>query len=736
MYSILCLRCVMMTERRILGLDPRTNNEADWTINLDGPLTNHLEEVNRLPPSEFGRIIAGSARILSHCPNPADQTPRNVTLLGLGKIQSGKTASYTALISLAAQSGYRTIVVLAGTTNDILYQTQNRLRHDLGVFEDNCNSPIHLFPNPNENDIDNIRSVIENGHVALFVVLKQARRITNTIRVLDQVTIEHNPTLIIDDEGDQASLNTRATSPELEPSTINRKIQELRDRLPLHAFVAYTATPQANILLQNSDNLRPSAVELVEPGNEYCGGSIFFGDRMWDFLRLIPDEDATGTDGENIPPSLERALASFFVGAAIRHLTTNGSREKYSMLLHSSKLTYRHRELYTSVFRLLEVWKGRMRSSTDPAYPELTEMFRSAYDDFAGTFDQIPTWNDVLQAVVTQELHRVDIRMSNSLPESQSPNDRPYQWDTIIVIGGEKLGRGITIPGLAISYMTRIANINQADTLEQRARWFGYKRQYLGLCRVYLTEDLGEYFRTLLESEDDFWDTMRRNQRQGIPFNGWRPMLLLNSRGLRPTRPNVVRVRTFSPSGWEYQRRPTIRQDDANNNLQAVQTFIAQHSISDIRYGNIIHKIIRECHMNDLIDQLLMNVRSTGDNEWDMPYWIEYLWRLNQNGMLQNIDILYMASGVARKRTATDIEGAIQPFEGHTPEKSQDDPSYYPGDRDLHGGQAQFQIHIVDYHDYTTKEFVIRTVVFALYLPGDRPEYNLSYIIRDDHHDS
>ena len=140
--------------------------------------------------------------------------------------------------------------------------------------------------------------------------------------------------------------------------------------------------------------------------------------------------------------------------------------------------------------------------------------------------------------------------------------------------------------------------------------------------------------------------------------------------------------------------------------------------------------------MNDLIDQLLMNVRSTGDNEWDMPYWIEYLWRLNQNGMLQNIDILYMASGVARKRTATDIEGAIQPFEGHTPEKSQDDPSYYPGDRDLHGGQAQFQIHIVDYHDYTTKEFVIRTVVFALYLPGDRPEYNLSYIIRDDHHDS
>ena len=162
-----------MTE--ITGLDTIQDNNATWAISLEGALVSRLQNSHNMPQGdEFDRAISTAARILSHCPNPNDNNPRRTTVLALGRIQSGKTASYTALIGLAIQSGYKTIIVLAGTTNEILNQTLVRL-NDLGSYQQDMSSTMHLFTNNlGNNQRELIRTIIERqGHTVLIVAIKR-----------------------------------------------------------------------------------------------------------------------------------------------------------------------------------------------------------------------------------------------------------------------------------------------------------------------------------------------------------------------------------------------------------------------------------------------------------------------------------------------------------------------------------------------------------------------------------
>ena len=218
-----------------------------------------------------------------------------MTGLALGKVQSGKTLSYTSLIALAIDNGYRVTVVLAGTKNPLLEQNYTRLYNDLEARRPN----LTPFRNPIPQDSEVIRSVLHGGGHALIVVLKNRKRLEDARRVLAIPELSCFPTLIIDDEGDEASLNTQFRRGRR--SAIYESILRLRSALRVHAYVAYTATPQANLLISGIDGLSPDFGVLVEPGHGYCGGATFFGSDRDRYVRPVPFAEAEEEQGLGNP---------------------------------------------------------------------------------------------------------------------------------------------------------------------------------------------------------------------------------------------------------------------------------------------------------------------------------------------------------------------------------------------------------------------------------------------------
>ena len=242
----------MVEPSMTIGIDPLSTATELWGPSIDGEEIQRLRSryQERVGDDEWDDVVETAASILGRCPTPADND-RRVTGLALGKVQSGKTLSYTSLIALAIDNGYRITVVLAGTKNPLLEQNYTRLYNDLEARRPN----LTPFRNPIPQDAEVIRSVLHGGGHALIVVLKNRKRLEDARRVLATSELSGFPTLIIDDEGDEASLNTQFRRGRR--SAIYESILRLRAALRVHAYVAYTATPQANLLISGIDGLSP-----------------------------------------------------------------------------------------------------------------------------------------------------------------------------------------------------------------------------------------------------------------------------------------------------------------------------------------------------------------------------------------------------------------------------------------------------------------------------------------------
>jgi hypothetical protein len=715
-------------------MDPIQSQNRGWVVDVSG------EEIARLQSrlSLSGSISEGwedirdtAAYILGQCPNPVEHAGR-ATGLALGKIQSGKTLSYTALIALAVDNGYRITVVLAGTKNPLLKQNYNRLCSDLEAPSLASMPRITPFENPvSVQDDEVIESVLQaRGHI-LIVVLKHRKHIEDVRTILARSELNHYPTLIIDDEGDEASLNTQFRTSRR--SATYNSILNLRDALQIHAYIAYTATPQAPLLISGIDALSPDFGVLIQPGQGYCGGSIFFGPDQSRYIREIPADEASRSPTEGIPFGLRRAIATFLVGGAIRHLRTP-SDWHHSMLINNSRLRVDHARLQNSVKTLVNSWKDTLAlSDSDPALTDLMVTFRAAYDDLCLTVQTPPIWDDVKRQL-RSEIILLEVWMVNSLPLGRDPIGTPFRLTNNILIGGNMLGRGVTIPGLAVTYITRRAqNETNADTMEQRARWFGYKQPYLDICRIFLTGQLTGDYTELLQHEDDFWDSLSRNQRQGLSIREWPRMLRLDSGlDLQPTRQNVANYKQFRGQGWETQRTIILDPQISGRNIQTARDFFERHGGQIRAYANTEHKIIQDCPTDLVISELLGSLQTSGTN-WDNSYQIEYLTRLLLAGRLPTIDVLLMSKGDARVRSlakdasGNDIANEIDnPIQGPTEGRRPGERDYYPGDQHLHNGRPQLQVHCVN-----PRGTSLLATILALYIPQD-DRYTVPFVVRVD----
>ena len=714
-------------------MDTVPNRNRRWVVDVDGGEITRLQSRLALAGSiseGWDDIRDTAANILSQCPDPASNTG-TVTGLALGKIQSGKTLSYTALIALAVDNRYRIIVVLAGTKNPLLEQNYARLCHDLEIPSLAC-PRITPFENPLPGQDDEVmESVLQAGGNILIVMLKHRKRIEDVRAILGRSELNHFPTLIIDDEGDEASLNTQFRTGRR--SAIYSSILNLRAALKIHAYIAYTATPQAPLLISGIDALSPDFGVLIQPGEGYCGGSIFFGPDQNRYIREIPANEAGRGQTEGIPFGLRQAIATFIVGAAIRHL--RAPTEYHSMLINNSRLRVDHERLQSSVRTLVNSWRDTLAlNDTDPALIDLMNTFSAAYNDLRQTVQDPPPWNDV-RSRLRQEIIPLEVWMVNSLPLGRDPVRTRFRLMNNILIGGNMLGRGVTIPELAVTYITaRAQNETNADTMEQRARWFGYKQRYLDICRLFLTAQLTGDYTELLQHEDDFWESLSRNERQQLSIREWPRILRLDTGlDLQPTRQNVASYKQFAGRGWDtIQTRIITDPQISERNVQTARAFFEEHGGQVRAYANTEYTLIQDCPTDPVIGELLRQLQTAG-TDWDNSYVIEYLSRLFLSGRLPTLDVLLMSKGEERFRSlATDTEGHVVPnqinnlMQGATHGARPGEREYYPGDEHIHGDRPQLQVHIV--RPGTAQ---IPVTALALYIPVDE-RYNMRFVVRAD----
>ena len=412
---------------------------ARWQPNV-GPEARGLVE-RKLPGPAGEAVLDAAVSILARGASPVEAHD-HVTGLVVGYVQSGKTLSYTTVMALARDNNYQLVIVIAGTSKLLLNQSTLRLREDLQIDEVEASLRWVTYTNPTNNE-DNRRFIqqmldewrdpqVPAGERAtiLITVMKQHRHLASLVAILARLELADVPTLIIDDEADQASLNTLVNRGR--ESTTYRRILELRNVVPWHTFLQYTATPQAPLLINIIDVLSPQFVEVLEPGNDYTGGQTFFGGGH-SLVRVIPPQDISSDDNPltTAPPSLLEALRVFMIGVAaglIQGLSVQNPRR--SMLVHPSQRTASHLEYRNWIDQSSREWRRLLDlPETDPDRIDLMEDFQAAYDDLSQMVPDLPPFANITSTLM-RAFRRTSIEVVNARGRPTPTVDwsRAYRW--------------------------------------------------------------------------------------------------------------------------------------------------------------------------------------------------------------------------------------------------------------------------------------------------------------------
>jgi Z1 domain len=508
-----------------------------------------------LPQDVVTKLDQVTDQILSRLGNPNKDVPWDRRGMVVGHVQSGKTANYTGLICKAADAGYRLIIVIAGIHNNLRNQTQERIDEGfigrdtgrmnsashkartigVGEFEDD-RVPVSLttaFADFNKATANNNKSQIGSYNVPVVLVIKKNyRTLKNLIDWLkensakgDQEMIDQ-PMLLIDDEADNASINTKYSKEDV--TKINGQIRDILKTFHRSCYVGYTATPFANIFIdpdQESEmygeDLFPQhfIIGLDAPTNYFGGKRVFVDgnpeDGAPEFLRFINDNEdylpmlhKMTQQIDELPPSLHEALCSFLLARTIRNLRGQASKHA-SMLVNASRFTVVQGLLRNRLHQALENIQDSLRVNgaigqiglADPEIAELHEVWRKEFSGLEFTWSEVQ--GALFGAAVSAKV--VEVNSSNNGLDYSSPGQ------TVIAVGGYSLSRGLTLEGLSTTWFLR--NTAMYDTLMQMGRWFGYRTGYEDLCRIWMPESAVAWYTHIAEATEELHIELRRMEK-------------------------------------------------------------------------------------------------------------------------------------------------------------------------------------------------------------------------------
>jgi hypothetical protein len=669
--------------------------------------------------SDTELFVSKTLAILGDCVAP-DGMARKTGLV-VGKVQSGKTLSFTAVAAAAHDNGYRLIIVLSGTKKMLAQQTLDRLRKDLRI-EANSMRPWRAYHNPNQKEVEGLKNMMDlwdqpNAPIKLkntvvITVHKNRAKLEALSATLKQIGVHRlGSPLIIDDEADQAGLNTKVRQGTESPTY--RAILNLRDALPYHTYLQYTATPQGNLLIPLIDLLSPDFGHVLSPGDGYIGGVELFKDHLSasSCLRQIPTTDIP-EDGDldaEPPHSLHQAMRLFFVGVAdwlVRE--PNEGDANRSMMVHPSRLKNSH-DLYAKwVNARINSWRQLLSDLENPDRVELLENFEHAYKDLASTVELRPFSQLSEQLIYAMQM--TEVKIVNSSGTIDIPWKQHPVW---LLVGGANLDRGFTVEGLTVTYMPRGPGVGNADTIQQRGRFFGYKSEYIGYCRIFLESDIEQMFRSYVTHERSFHEWLVASIESGTDLRQLQRKFVIDP-SMRPTRAAILSddVAQVRLKPWFFQETLLQSIPDCLFNANLFDSFIETNSIkmqeddpgtlrSSERAPHQRHLWSETVPLRLLHMDLLATARIPGSD--DRSRWMAAL-LLIERWLDDNPDdhatVVRMRPGQVTKRAlkqkAGDVRRLENPFQGAHPDKH---GAIYPGDMKIRSNHVTLQLHEIDLYD-------------------------------------
>ena len=631
---------------------PRDSNDSHWNLLVD-----HLKnKINPWTEEMIKSLDLASSAVVEHLVPPKSQRPLASKGLVIGYIQSGKTANFSAVIAKAVDEGFKLIVVLSGMHNNLRLQTQARLVEELE--KPRPESCMTLTRVDDKGDFDKKQAVTANRALGskdgfCLVVLKKNTHVLRSFNAWLSKAAPENlkncAALIIDDESDQASVNTN--KPEQEPTAINAKIRELIGHFDKVSYVGYTATPFANVLIDGSteEDIYPrDFLVCLEKPPTYFGPEELFGRMGIDgsderkplpVIRILPTDEDSHLTGEEelIPDSLKIAVRTFIISGVLR-LFRGQRRHHIMMLVHVSHLISDHEKFYGWINKYIEDLQLEFdgHSELPPDFADLLENDHKVTTKFILQEEQKVNSKKFFEEI-KEFINKLETILENSTSDDRLSFEREEPlWG--IIVGGNTLSRGLTIEGLTVSYFDRTTK--QYDTLLQMGRWFGYRKGYVDLTRIFVTEEMKTNFHNLATVEQEIRDEincMAANEERPIDV----AVRIRSFPNLRITAANKMRnavKSSLSYSGSKIQFR-TLEIENPNvleKNRQIVETFLAKLQTSGKRAAESNFDEWRKALLYrgvgpELVVQFLESFRVNTDNlRYEPDLGLRYIADLNK----------------------------------------------------------------------------------------------------------
>lgn len=491
-------------------------------------------------------------KILDHLEDPKKEGGWERRGLIVGYVQSGKTANYTALIAKAADAGYKVIVVLGGMLNSLRNQTQARIDSDFSGFCTRRRECIGVARFGAKRRPVNLTTVTEDfkkgfasqaalelKSLAEPVVLVIKKNVTTLRNLREWLTVNNPhglmsaPLLLIDDEADNASINTNKE--DQDPTKINLGIRELLHLFPRSSFVGYTATPFANIFIDpdTKDEMlngkeyrdlfpKDFIYSLDAPSNYFGAKEVFNDDAAYvrdidDNEDLLPLKHKKGFEPIQLPDSAKRAIDCFLLTKTIR-LLRGQTGKHHSMMINASRFTGVQERIKSLVVLFVKDRQDAIRNYCrlsevealqNHVLCEIKTVFDSEYANAGFDWGSIqPRLNEAVGCISVISVNTISV---DSLDYSSTnwPGGR-----SVIAVGGVALSRGLTLEGLSVSYALR--NSVTYDTILQMGRWFGYRDGYKDLCRVFLQPKMASFYAHISEAVEELRGEFREMDRLNL----------------------------------------------------------------------------------------------------------------------------------------------------------------------------------------------------------------------------
>lgn len=572
-------------ERKITKLGDNIKNDAKIPLDKNSSWQQYKKKLIKQEWSmkSIDRIEKSSYGILQNL-SMDTQEDGPVKGLVIGNVQSGKTANMAGLMALAADNGFNYFIILSGVIENLRVQTSERLYNDMksdgygNLHWNQIHNPTIRSSAP-EHDISKF-NLGENHLDRYFTVcLKNSKRLEALIKWLesDENKARQLKILVIDDEADQASINTRKIEEE-DRTQINKLIRKLVNSKKFKGmnYIAYTATPYANVLNETSeDSLYPKDfIELLEPSDDYMGPKQIYGTEVpeacpaVDIVRSIPDEDGEkvialqkGEEDGELPESFKTSIHWFIICvAAMRALDY---RKPITMLVHTSFKIVHHNLIASKI----EEYLLNFKNNYETTIPKLKKLFEMESIDFKRSYllealpnysskasvPDYPAWEIIEKYIerliwLSDEEYVSHIHLGESgeptyhkgfhltIDNSQAKatnqivrlvypkkNQYPSTAPAFIVVGGNTLSRGLTLEGLTTTYFLRTTN--QADTLMQMARWFGYRKGYEIFPRIWMDRFALQRYQFLAQMNEELREEIEIFAEKGLTPKDYAPRI-------------------------------------------------------------------------------------------------------------------------------------------------------------------------------------------------------------------